>query len=115
MGAAVRSIRVEPSGFEFPVAEGENVFAAAHRAGLRWPTVCYGQARCTACAVELLDGHRNTVPAVEPEPTALEQLAGRYGPRRDLRDVRLACQLRVTGDVVVRKPGVKRLTAEDES
>lgn len=113
MAAPIPTVSVEPSGVAFPVADGENVFAAALRAGLRWPTVCFGQARCTACAADLVDGRGNVEPPTELELTALGQLGSRHGRgRRDVRDVRLACQLRVTGDVVLRKPGVKHGTAD---
>jgi 2Fe-2S ferredoxin len=100
-------VRVEPAGIEFPVGARETVFAAALKAGLYWPTVCHGQARCTACAVRLVDGRHAVGPPTEAEAAALRGMAESAGRRRPDRDTRLACRLRITGDVTVRKPGVR--------
>jgi ferredoxin, 2Fe-2S len=82
---------------------------AATALGYRWPTLCHGQARCTICAVELVDGLENVQPAGPVEAPVLERLLRLpipMGPRR------LACQLRLTGDVRVRKNGVERVRDE---
>jgi ferredoxin len=102
-------VRVEPAGFDLPVAPGETVLEAAFREGVSWPTICYGQARCTACALLVRDGHQNTGPIGPTERGVLRQITGR---RRQWssRDTRLACQLTVTGDVTVEKKGAKAPT-----
>ena len=99
-------VRVEPEGFELSVRPGETVFEAALRSGVTWPTICYGQVRCTACALRVLDGHQNLGPAGSTEQGVLRQITGR---RRQwsARDTRLACRLTVTGDVTVEKKGAK--------
>ena len=82
---------------------------AATAQGYRWPTLCHGQARCTICAVELVDGFDHVEPAGPVEAPVLERLhrlSIPSGPRR------LACQLRLTGDVRVRKKGVERVPDE---
>ncbi len=99
-------VRVEPAGIDLQVGVGETVFAAALRTDLTWPTICYGQARCTACALRVIDGHQNLVPPDSVEQGVLRQLASRRG-RRSSRDTRLACRLTVTGDVTVEKRGVR--------
>lgn len=104
--------RVVPSGHEFPVRAGETVFAAAVRAGLHWPTTCFGQARCTACALRLEDGAQHARPLTGAETEALRGLAQAAGRSRPERNMRLACQLRLTGDVTVRKPGVRPTSEE---
>ncbi len=57
---------------------------------------CWGKGYCGACFVEVLHGAASL-----PVRTPVE--------RKKLRDtpenVRLACQVRLTGDVVIRKPG----------
>jgi ferredoxin len=99
-------VRVEPAGIELTVHKGETVFEAALRLGVDWPTICYGQARCTACALRVLAGHQNLEPAGLVEQGVLRQITGR---RRQwsTRDARLACRLEVNGDVTVEKKGAK--------
>lgn len=99
-------VRVEPEGFELLLRPGETVFEAALRAGVSWPTICYGQARCTACALRVVEGHQNLGPPGQVEQGVLRQITRR---RRQwsTRDTRLACRLTVTGDVTVEKKGAK--------
>lgn len=95
------NVRVEPDGHVIPVSEGESLIEAAWRQGYDWPTTCFGQARCTACHVEILSGGDHAAPATTDEAEAL-----RLVPRRG-RVLRLACRMRVTGDVIVHKRGVR--------
>ena len=99
-------VRVEPGGAEFEIRSGQTVFQAAEESGIRWPTVCFGQARCTACALTVVAGHENAVPMGPEEAGVLKQMASRKR-RTSLRDVRLGCRMTVCGDVVVEKRGVK--------
>jgi len=101
------TVRVEPSGIEFDVRPNETVFAAAARAGLHWPTICFGQIRCTACALRVVEGHENAQEPTAAESVLLRRMAESGGRRRPERDLRLACQLRLTGDLVARKSGVR--------
>lgn len=101
-------VRVEPLGAEFEVGKYQTVFQAAGEAGIDWPTVCFGQARCTACAVTLLAGHQYAGPIGDEEAGVLAQMASR---RRRIapRDVRLACRMTVSGDVRLEKKGAKSM------
>jgi ferredoxin len=56
---------------------GETILDAAFRTGATWPTICYGQARCTACALLLRDGHEVTVEKKGAKPASG---AGRGSP-----------------------------------
>lgn len=94
-------VRVEPAGIDLTVEPGEALIEAAWRLGYVWPTTCYGQAECTACAVEILAGAEHASTVADDEAAGLATL-GRKGRR-----LRLACRLRVDGDVVVRKRGVR--------
>ena len=99
------TVHVEPAGVDLVVDDDETVMHAAERQGYRWPTVCHGQAVCTTCFVEILSGSEHLVAAAPLERHALDN-----SPVIELaagREVRLACQARVTGDVVVRKRGVR--------
>lgn len=98
-------IRVLPEGLVIPAEDGQTIMEAAHAMGLYWPTTCGGEGICTSCVctveegVECLEpmarGERNTL-AEERSPEALS--SGK---------VRLACQARVHGDIVVTKRGVR--------
>jgi|KBSSwiStaDraftv2_1062776.scaffolds.fasta_scaffold03438_11 ferredoxin len=105
-------VRVEPAGVEFGVNPGDTVFRAAAEAGFTWPTVCFGGARCTACALTVLSGHNRINPPGRDEQIVLAQLAARRR-RTTLRDVRLACRMTVSGDVVVEKKGVKPVEVDN--
>jgi 2Fe-2S ferredoxin len=103
----VTQVRVEPAGIDLDVSPGQTVFDAAHAAGLKWPTICFGQARCTACAVRIVDGHQNAGPIEPEERGVLKQMAGRRR-RSTMRDTRIACRMTVLGPVTVHKPGAKQ-------
>jgi 2Fe-2S ferredoxin len=98
------TVHVEPAGLDIDVGEGESVMRAAERQGYRWPTVCHGQAVCTTCFFEVLEGSEHLAPPQDLERTALAQ-----SPVVQVAsgEVRLACQARVTGAVTVRKRGVR--------
>ncbi|MCW2830625.1 MAG: ferredoxin [Aeromicrobium sp.] len=100
------TVLVEPAGHAIEVQDGESVIQAAWREGYDWPTLCYGMGTCTACQCEIVEGLDRVSPTTEAERSMLSGLANRRR-RRDPRRVRLACQLRVVGNVVIRKPGVR--------
>jgi 2Fe-2S ferredoxin len=105
-GTAEALVRVVPGEHEFEVRAGESVIQAAWRAGYEWPTLCYGMGTCTACQCEVIDGLDHLSPRTEAEEHMLGDL-GRRKRRANPRRVRLACQLFLAGDVLVRKPGVR--------
>jgi ferredoxin, 2Fe-2S len=102
----VVQVRVEPSGVVVAVRPGEALMAAAERTGIRWPTICGGQAQCTACHVLVGEGAERLGPLEAEEARALAPLHHRY-PVGGPATVRLACRARPTADVTVRKPGVR--------
>lgn len=99
-------VRIEPLGVEIAVEPGETVMAAATRQGLRWPTSCHGKAQCSLCFVKVLDGLDALTEPADRERDALKQYRGVDVDQRP--EIRLACQARVTGPAVLRKPGVVR-------
>jgi ferredoxin, 2Fe-2S len=98
------TVRVEPLGAEVRVRSGERLMAAAERLGYRWPTLCHGQAECTACWIEVEDPTAFE-PATPLERKGLTLFEGRsfYAGK----DIRLACQARPRRDTVVTKRGVQ--------
>jgi 2Fe-2S ferredoxin len=99
-------VTVLPSGISFDLQPGETILQAAWKAGYEWPTLCYGRGTCTACQCEVLDGVHLLSPRTEAESVMLGDLSRRVR-RADPRRTRLACQVTATGNVTVRKPGVR--------
>jgi ferredoxin, 2Fe-2S len=98
------TVRVEPLGVDVRVRTGERLMAAAERQGYGWPTLCHGQAACTACWIEVDDPE-----AFEP-PAPLELKALSLFDGRSFyagKNIRLACQARPLRDTVVTKRGVR--------
>ena len=92
---------VVPADVDIEVLDSETLFDASWREGYDWPTVCVGQMLCTACHVIVKEGLENVRPVVEQqEASAIRRLA-RRSYKGDETGLRLACQLRITGDVVV--------------
>ena len=97
------TIRVEPGGITIGAADGDTIMGAANAAGYYWPTTCGGQAMCTSCACVITEGTDCVEPMGRSERKALIEGRG----EASLTKLRLACQTRVHGDVVVEKPGVR--------
>lgn len=106
-------MRVEPRGIEIEVRPGETLMRAAWRAGYDWPTLCYAMGRCTACRCEVTEGLQFLSERTAAEVALLRSL-DRRTRRTNPRRVRLACQVTATGDVTVRKPGVKEKTTDSK-
>lgn len=97
-------VRIDPQGHAVRAEPGETVMAAARRSGLRWPTVCGGQAECGVCALEVVDAPGGLAPPAEDE---VLRLAGLPEQRRHpARAYRLACRLVAVDGLVVHKRGV---------
>jgi ferredoxin, 2Fe-2S len=90
----------------FEVSDGQSVMAAAEGQGIFWPTVCHGLAECQTCYFEVVAGEQYLEPPGRLEEGALRLLFGHSWYQG--KNIRLACQARVRGPVVVRKPGVRR-------
>lgn len=100
-------VRVEPAGIEYESVEGETLMDAAEHAGYFWPVGCAKNGECTNCACEVVSGVGRLSRMGRYER---QNLVRQRGPRsiEDPR-LRLACQARVLGDVVVYKRGVELL------
>lgn len=96
-------VTVRPAGVVIRVPAGRPLMPAALEQGFRWPNVCGGRAECGICHVVVLAG--DPPPPEEREAKAILAYRGRAAAA-DPR-VRLGCQLRVTGDLEVRKIGVR--------
>jgi ferredoxin, 2Fe-2S len=100
-------IRILPLDVEIEAAPEATVMAAAQALGYYWPTTCGGEARCTTCACEVVEGAAALTPMGRAEERAL---VTERGPRVLETTVRLACQARVrdaAGQITLKKPGVR--------
>jgi ferredoxin len=77
----------------FPVDAGKKLVLALEDAGLDVMHRCGGNARCTTCRVQIIEGDAGPMENLERERLARE---ASLGP-----DIRLSCQIRVQGDLSV--------------
>lgn len=98
------TIVVQPEGLSIEAQVGATIMEAAWAQNLYWPTTCGGECRCTTCAVVVLEGAENLSPMGRAEARTLTQERGKAALQNGLR---LACQARVLGDVMVHRPGVR--------
>lgn len=94
---------VVPAGVSIEVGPGETVFAAARRAGFLWPTICGGLGTCRSCYVVVREGLEHASPISDLEEEGIRALG-----RPVDGHTRLACQLAVSGPLVVNRRGVRR-------
>lgn len=97
-------IRVEPLGIEVDAPRGETVLDAVCARGFFWPVGCDRIGECTNCAMEVISGVGRLSAMGRYERQNLVRQRG-PGATDDPR-LRLACQARVEGDIVVYKRGV---------
>ena len=69
---------------------------------LDWMFACGGKGRCTTCKAIIIKGEENLEPQTPAE--LLYEIQGLL-----LNNERLACQVRVTGDVTIRVPEENKL------
>jgi ferredoxin len=96
---------VEPLGIEVDSPPNETVMDAVVAHGFFWPVGCAKNGECTNCAMEVISGIGRLSAMGRYER---QNLLRQRGPRsvEDPR-LRLACQARVQGDIVVYKSGVR--------
>ena len=98
-------VRIEPSGIELTVPAAETIMQTARNAGYFWPNQCNMQCRCSNCFFRIVEGAAHFSLMGRGEAETLREQRG----RRALEEpIRLGCQARVSGDVVIYKTGVVR-------
>src|SRR5438270_8668894 len=78
----------------FEVEPGKKLVLAIEDAGIDIMHRCGGNARCTTCRVQIVEGNPSPMQELEEARLAKE---GSLGP-----DIRLSCQIRVESDLTVR-------------
>jgi len=90
------TIRFLPDQKSAPVVSGCSILNSALAAGIPLTHACGGEAKCSTCRVLVLEGQESCNPP-NPAEFALAQKLGFD------HEVRLACQMRPTGPVTVRR------------
>jgi ferredoxin len=88
-------IRFEPSGASITVPAGTTLLEAARQAGLPVASACGADGICARCGLEILEG--SVAAPSEQEQTLKER-------NRIHREMRLACRIRLCGDLTVTAP-----------
>ncbi len=91
------SVTFLPAGQRVACEDGASVFEVGRRAGVEISTACVGKATCGLCRVKLVEGEAHVSPLNAAEKKHL-------GNVYFITKTRLACQTRVSGDVVVELP-----------
>ena len=104
------TVRVMPVDAVVEVAAGESLLAAAHRQGWFWPTVCNGDCDCGTCWMVVDEGAEHCSAMEAAERATLAQGMKANEPR-----ARLACQVRVSGPVVVTRRSVRAPAREGDA
>ena len=97
-------VLIQPSGLELEVPKGTSLMQAARDQGYYWPTQCDMECRCATCFVIIEAGAEHLSAMGRAEAATLQEQRGRNALDQP---VRLACQVLVHADVVVRKHGVR--------
>ena len=87
-------VRFLPMELEDQARDGESIFDVGKRLGITIETACVGKGTCGLCRVRILEGDQNLSPYSEIDEKHL-------GNVYHLTHVRLSCQAKVFGDVVV--------------
>lgn len=101
-GKAAR-VTVLPRGVVVDVPAGQSVYEAAVQQGVRWPTMCEGLGTCHLCYMTVVEGAEHLNPVEPFEAEGLVEIVDTEGEGQ----LRLACQVRPEGDLVVVKRGVR--------
>ena len=104
------TVRVLPADDVVDVAAGESLMAAARRQGWFWPTVCGGDCECGTCWVVVDEGAEHGSAMETAEQARLAKGMKANEPR-----ARLACQIKVSGPMVVTRRSVKAPARKGET
>jgi 2Fe-2S ferredoxin len=98
-------LTIIPSEIIIDAEEGATIMESAWAQDLYWPTTCGGQGICTSCVCKIQEGAEGLAEMGRSEHKRLVEEFGEAAVRT--RGLRLACQARVRGDVIIEKRGVR--------
>ena len=90
------SITFLPDNIKEEIHADETILDVAQRASVPLTHVCQGDSRCSTCRVQIIKGIEHVSPRSGPE----NEIARRMGFGQEIR---LACQIKVSGDITVRR------------
>lgn len=90
-------IKILPDDRKIEIGENETILAASLKAGIPHAHACGGNAACSTCRVIVMKGKDYVNSKTDKERKLAECL-------HFTEEIRLACQTKVTGDVVVNRP-----------
>jgi len=96
------SIIFLPDNKKILTKENETILEVAQQSNIPLTHVCKGNARCSTCRIQIVEGIENVSPRTELEEDIAVQMDFSS-------DIRLACQSKIIGDMTVR-----RLLLDDE-
>jgi uncharacterized 2Fe-2S/4Fe-4S cluster protein (DUF4445 family) len=94
----VPSVTYLPSGIKIQCDAGDTIFGVATMARIPISTACGAKATCGLCRVKVISGESHLSPMTDAEKKHL-------GNVYFITKMRLSCQTRVSGDVVIEIPG----------
>ena len=90
------SITFLPDNRKEELLADETILDVAQRSSIPLTHVCQGNARCSTCRIQIIDGIEHVSPRSGPENDIAQRMG--FG-----QDIRLACQAKISGDVRVRR------------
>ena len=91
------SIIFLPDNKKILTKENETILEVAQQSNIPLTHVCKGNARCSTCRIQIVEGIENVSPRTELEEDIAVQMDFSS-------DIRLACQSKIIGDMTVRRP-----------
>lgn len=91
------SIKILPDNKQIEIVDGETILEASLREGIAHAHACGGNAACSTCRVIVIEGSKSVEARNQPEKMLADRL-------HFTSDIRLACQTKISGDVVVNRP-----------
>jgi len=99
MGAQKYTVSFQPDDVTVEAGDGDNLLELARKAGVAITAACGGDGVCGTCKVIIEKGEVDSLPGMQLDADEFAQ------------GVRLACQCRVKGDLVVAVPEASRMAA----
>jgi uncharacterized 2Fe-2S/4Fe-4S cluster protein (DUF4445 family) len=100
------TIKLASENLEIHADAGQTVLEALIAAGIFLRTDCGGKGSCGKCRIKILSSAPDSGPAPDESETKI------LGPSELSTGMRLACRVRVSGDISLKIPSISRLSAE---
>ncbi|MCF8127670.1 MAG: adenylate/guanylate cyclase domain-containing protein [Deltaproteobacteria bacterium] len=92
----------QTDGQTIQASQDDTILEALQKANIEQITACGGNARCTTCRIHIMEGLSNCRPRNEKEALLAEKMGFP-------ENIRLACQTRIRGNIMIKRPVVDQL------